>query len=82
MFFAGEIFENLPYYTCWSRKNEEKLLPSLKIAKSNLVTKIPEAFNLSLKFTGYDSPIECPKEAEYNKNPVFSSIWTNIASGL
>ena len=81
-FFVGEIHRKLPYYTCWSRRNEEPNLKTLAIAKSTLTQKFPESFSMNLEFFGYDLPIMCSTQTDYSENPVFNQIWTYKGSGF
>ena len=80
--FTGEIFKKRPFFTCWSRRNENQTLKSLKIAKLSKEPNIPWVFDINLEFHGYDSPVECEKKSEGSLNPKYSEIWTESVSGL
>ena len=43
---TGEIFKKRPFFTCWSRTNEKKMLESLQIAKLSKDPNIPEVRNI------------------------------------
>ena len=77
--FSGELFEKLPFFTCWSRKNEELMLKGVKITKSILSAEVPNAFNITLEFHGYDTPLKCVGNIS---NPLYHNMWTGFDSTL
>ena len=70
---SGEIFKKLPFFTCWSRKNEEQILMHQKVVKLGPSAGIPNSFNSTLEFHGYDKPLKCSGGI---KNPIYRDIWT------
>ena len=77
--FTGELFKKQPFFTCWSRKNEEGILPNLTISKTAIQSGVPRAFDTLLEFRGYDTPLNCSGSI---KNPSYHEIWTTKASRL
>ena len=75
--FTGEIFKKLPFFTCWDRKNEEKMLLHQKVTKSGPSARVPDSFNSTLEFHGYNTPINCSGSIE---NPIYHDIWTSSNS--
>ena len=70
---TGDIFKKQPFYTCWSRKNEEGILPNLTISKTAHGSGVPREFNTLLEFRGYDTPLNCSGNM---KNPLYRDIWS------
>ena len=68
------MFQKLPFFTCWSRKNEEDICRNLTIKDSVPKVKIPSQFNMTLEFHGYEEPIKCVNS--YKTNPLFHWIKT------
>ena len=55
----GDIFKKLPFFTCWSRKNEEEMLLHQKVTKLGPSAGVPDSFNSTLEFHGYNKPLKC-----------------------
>ena len=70
--FSGDIFKNLPFFTCWSRKNEEEMIFHQTVTKLGLSAGIPDSFNITLEFHGYNKPFKCSGSIE---NPMYHDVW-------
>ena len=77
--FVGETFRNLPFLTCWNRRNEETLMENITIQKTKIY-HIPDQIYVGLIFNG--SHVNCAKESKYNTNAKLDDIWTPEWSGL
>ena len=73
----GDIFKKLPFFTCWSRKNEEEMLLHQKVTKLGPSAGVPDSFNSTLEFNGYNKPLKCSGGIE---NPKYHDIWISSNS--
>ena len=66
----------------WTRRNEEKLLWSFNITQLNHAINIPPVFNISLKFTEHESPVECGIKSKYDRIPNYNETLVATNSRL
>lgn len=75
---TDETFEKLPFFTCWDRKNEEDVLENIQIKELIRRETIPQHFNITMEFSGFDKPLKC--FGEIKKNPSFREIRTEAST--
>ena len=69
------------FFTCWSRKNEEKTIKTLNIKKATFKkVQIPEEFDIKIEFFGYDKSFKCA--GSERENVTYRNIWTEKDSGF